>query len=69
MAMREQEFFTVAEVAKLLKVSPDTISRHFGKESGVIDLGSPERFHKRCYRVLRIPAAVLNRFIHKMRLA
>lgn len=24
--MLEQEFFTVAEVAKLLKVSPDTVS-------------------------------------------
>jgi hypothetical protein len=67
--MQEQEFFTVGEVAKLLKVSPDTVTRHFGKEPGVIDLGAPERLHKRRYRVLRIPSAVLNRFLNKKRVA
>ena len=67
--MQEQEFFTVQEVAKILKVSPDTVSRHFEKEPGVIDLGAPERLHKRRYRVLRIPAAVLNRFLYKKRVA
>ncbi len=67
--MLEQEYFTVAEVAKLLKVSPDTVSRLLENEPGVIDLGSPERLHKRRYRVLRIPAAVLNRFLHKKRVA
>lgn len=65
--MQEQEFFTVQEVAKILKVSPDTVSRHFEKELGVIDLGAPERLHKRGYRVLRIPAAALNRFLYKKR--
>ena len=65
--MQEPEFFTVQEVAKMLKISPDTVSRRFEKESGVIDLGTPERLHKRRYRVLRIPAAVLNRFLHKKR--
>ena len=63
--MLEQEFFTVGEIAKLLKVSPDTIARLFKNEPGVIDLGSPEARHKRRYRVLRIPAPVLNRFLHK----
>jgi len=67
--MQDQEFFTIAEVAKMLKVSPDTVSRLFGKESGVIDLGAPERLHKRRYRVLRIPASVLNRFLHQQRVA
>jgi DeoR/GlpR family transcriptional regulator of sugar metabolism len=65
--MAEQEFFTVKEIAKMLKVSEDTIIRHFGNEAGVIDLGSKERLHKRRYRVLRIPASVLNRFLHKKR--
>jgi transcriptional regulator GlxA family with amidase domain len=69
MPMQEQEVFTVAEVAKLLKVSPDTVSRLFENEPGVIDLGSPERLHKRRYRVLRIPAAALNRFLHEKRVA
>jgi AcrR family transcriptional regulator len=67
--MQEQEFLTVDEVAKMLKVSGDTVRRHFGSESGVIDLGAPERRYKRRYRVLRIPAAALNRFLHNKRVA
>lgn len=39
--MQEQEFFTVDEVAKMLKVSRDTVSRRFENEPGVIDLGTP----------------------------
>jgi hypothetical protein len=67
--MSEQEFFTVDEVAKMLKLSRDAVSRRFENEPGVIDLGAPERLHKRRYRVLRIPAAVLNRFLYKKRVA
>jgi Fic family protein len=67
--MQEQEFFTLDEIAKLLKVSRETVSRHFENEPGVIDLGSPERRHKRRYRVLRIPATVLNRFLHAKRVS
>jgi hypothetical protein len=63
--MLEQEFFTVGEVAKLLKVGPDAVTRRFENEPGMIDLGSPETRHKRRYGVLRIPATVLNRFLHK----
>jgi DNA-binding LacI/PurR family transcriptional regulator len=67
--MQEQEFFTLDEIAKLLKVSRETVSRHFENEPGVIDLGSPECRHKRRYRVLRIPATVLNRFLHAKRVS
>jgi hypothetical protein len=67
--MPEQEFFTVDEVAKMLKLCRDAVSRRFEKEPGVIDLGSSERLHKRRYRVLRIPAAALNRFLNKKRVA
>lgn len=67
--MQEQEFFTVAEVAKMLKVSRDTVSRRFENEPGVIDLGVPTRRYKRRHRILRIPAAVLNRFLYKKRVA
>jgi hypothetical protein len=63
----EEQFYTVAEAAKFLKVSRDTITRLFADEPGVVDLGSPERLHKRRYRVLRIPHAVFNRVIHKLR--
>ena len=61
--MPEQEFFTVDEVAKMLKLCRDAVSRRFEKEPGVIDLGSSERLHK------RIPAAALNRFLNKKRVA
>ncbi len=63
----EEQFYTVAEAAKILKVSRDTITTLFADEPGVVDLGSPERLHKRRYRVLRIPHAVFNRVIHKLR--
>ena len=41
----EEQFYTVAEAAKFLKVSRDTITRLFADEPGVVDLGSPERLH------------------------
>jgi hypothetical protein len=63
----EEQFYTVAEAAKILKVSTDTITRIFAEKPGVVDLGSPERLHKRRYRVLRIPHAVFNRAIHQKR--
>lgn len=53
--MQAQEFFTVDEVAKMLKVSRDTVSRRFENEPGVIDRGTPTRRYRRRYRVLRIP--------------
>jgi hypothetical protein len=62
--MQEIEYLTVAEVAVILKVSTDTVIRRFGSESGVVDLGSPERKHKRGYRVLRIPRHVLDRVLN-----
>jgi hypothetical protein len=64
------EILTVSEVAKFLKCSEDSVIRWFGGLPGVIDLGSPElvRRRKRRYRVLRIPRAVLDRFLldHKI---
>lgn len=63
----EEQFYTVAEAAKILKVSRDTITKMFADQPGVLDLGSPERLHKRRYRVLRIPHAVFNRVLHQRR--
>ena len=64
----QEQFYTVAEAAEILKVSTDTVARMFGNEPGVVDLGSPEGLHKRRYRVLRIPHSVFNRVLHKMRI-
>jgi len=63
----EEQFYTVAEAAEILKVSTDKITKMFEDEPGVVDLGSPEQSHKRRYRVLRISHAVFNRVIHKRR--
>ena len=64
----QEQFYTVKEAAEILKVSTDTVTRMFEDEPGVVDLGSPERLHKRRYRVLRIPYAVFNRVLHKVRI-
>lgn len=64
----QEQFYTVAEAAEILKVSTDKVIRMFGDEPGVVDLGSPERLHKRGYRVLRIPHSVFNRVLQKKRI-
>jgi hypothetical protein len=49
------DLLTIEEVATILNVSPDTVTRRFAKVKGVIDIGSPETPRRRRYRVLRIP--------------
>ena len=63
--MQEEQYYTVAEAATILKVSTDTATKMFENEPGVLDLGSPEKAHKRRYRILRIPVAVFHRVLHK----
>jgi hypothetical protein len=57
------ELLTVAEVAAVMKMSDDAVARTFAKVSGVIDLGRAETRNKRQYRVLRIPRAVLEKYL------
>ena len=57
----KQETFTVAEVAELWKLSPNTIQRMFQDEAGVITLGSKNPRGKRKRVTLRIPRAVMER--------
>ena len=57
------ELLTVGEVAQILGVSDDTVTRRFAKVKGVIDLGSPETPKRRRYRVLRIPKSVVEKFL------
>jgi hypothetical protein len=57
------EYWTPDQVADAIGVSVDSVYRWFQNEEGVIDLGSPERMHKRRKRCLRIPRKVLERFI------
>ena len=58
-------YLTPEEVGYALKISTDTVARHFGRMEGVIDLGTPETLHKRRKRVLRIPKHVLDAYIEE----
>jgi hypothetical protein len=57
------ELLTVSEVAEILGVGEDTVTRRFAKVQGVIDLGSPENPKRRRYRVLRIPKTVVEKYL------
>jgi len=57
------DLLTISEVAELLGVGEDTVTRRFAKVKGVIDLGSPETPKRRRYRVLRIPKTVVEKFL------
>lgn len=57
---------TVAEVAELMGLSRQTITRMFEGERGVIVLSRPEGMHKRSYRSIRIPRHVYERVIGRV---
>lgn len=57
------ELLTVAQVAALLQVSPDTVMRRFSGVNGVVDIGTAETPKRRRYRVLRIPRTVVERWV------
>ncbi|HWA96773.1 MAG TPA: hypothetical protein VG844_19420 [Terracidiphilus sp.] len=64
--MIKREAYTVAEVAAMTALSPQTIRRMFEDEPGVIVVNRPEQMHKRRYRSIRIPRHVYERVIHKL---
>jgi len=57
------ELLTVRDVATVLKCGEDAVVRRFAKLPGVIDLGKPETRSRRRYRVLRIPKAVVEKYL------
>jgi hypothetical protein len=61
----KQETFTVAQIASLWQLSPDTIQRIFQDEPGVIPLGNPNSRGKRKRITLRIPRVVMERVKRK----
>jgi hypothetical protein len=63
------ELLTVREVADILKISPDSVTRKLQNYPGVIDLGQPETRYGKRYRVLRIPRPVLEKFLFESRVA
>jgi hypothetical protein len=62
----KQENFTVAQVASMWKLSPDTIQRLFQDEPGVVKLSSANTRGKRPRNTLRIPREVMNRVKRKL---
>lgn len=61
-----KQTYTVNEVCALMEMSRRSVIRIFEREPGVIELTRPEEMHKRRYRLLRIPRAVLERVILRM---
>jgi hypothetical protein len=57
------ELMTIRDVAEVMKISEDAVTRLFANMPGVIDLGRAENRHKRQYRVLRIPKTVVEKFL------
>jgi hypothetical protein len=57
------ELLTVADVAQILGISADGVTRKFAKVKGVVDIGSPETPKRRRYRVLRIPVSVVEKYL------
>jgi AraC-like DNA-binding protein len=66
--MAEGRVYTVAEVAALMGLSRQTVTRLFERERGVIILERPQSMHKRPYRSIRIPRAVFERVISRLTL-
>ena len=61
-----EKALTVVEAASITGLSPQTITRMFEKEKGVIILSRPEKMHKRRYRSIRIPRAVFDRVVSRL---
>lgn len=61
----DEEYLTIVEVARLLRISRQTATKLFEKEKGVIDLGSAEELHKRGYKILRVSRRVFELVVRK----
>jgi hypothetical protein len=61
----DETMYSIKDVAKLLRLSPQTVTKIFEHEPGVIVLpgGGP----KRSYRSFRIPKGVFERVLRKYR--
>jgi DNA-binding transcriptional regulator YhcF (GntR family) len=67
--MTPEQLLTPRQVAEILQVSVDTVNRKFQNIDGVLNMGSGETFSKRRYTQLRIPRAVLNRFLESCKVS
>ena len=65
--MQDKEAYTVAEVAAMIGFSRNTVIRMFEGERAVMILSHPELIHKRRYRSIRIPRAVYQRVVDRLK--
>jgi len=64
---QNEKYWTVVELSRTLRVSPDTIRRLFELEEGVVVIGNrASRAGKRRYRTLIVPAHVLRRVLRQL---
>lgn len=57
----QEQHFTVRDIAKLWKLSQQTVRRIFGDEPGVLIIERPETRNKRGYRTMSIPGSIVQR--------
>ena len=62
----EKQAYMVKEVAGLMGLSRQTVTRLFEKEPGVLIVKRPETVRKGSYRSIRIPRAVYERVIRRI---
>ena len=61
-----QTHCTVDQVAEMLNMSRDSVTRLFREEEGVLKITRPGNRYKRTYTTLRIPESVLNRVYQRI---
>jgi AraC-like DNA-binding protein len=61
-----QHHYTVEDVATMLNMSRDSVTRLFREEDGVVKITRPGNRYKRTYTTIRIPESVLNRVYARM---
>jgi len=62
------QLFTVSQIAQRWQYDPEKVSRMFANVPGVMDIGirADVRKRKKAYRILRIPAHVLDEVEKKL---
>lgn len=62
--MNSERYYTTLEVASILNVSHDTVTRYFLNEPGVLKLTRSSRYRRQRVH-LRIPESTLQHFIRR----
>lgn len=63
------EHFTVLDLARAWKLSPDCIRELFAEEPGIIAIGNARSTRRRRYITIRIPAEVAERVYRRLQVS